>query len=335
MGKHEEGDYTFPCVVVRSYEGNLLSMEDTMRVLESKTVQGAMNVLADFGYGDGKELENPRDFQEVLKKNLDEAYKLVYSIIPDEKEMNLFLYPNDYHNAKVLLKSEFLKTDATPLLLGTGTIPPEEMEEMIRKRSFNGMSVEMRRAVAEAIDLFAKSRDPQEIDIILDKACYKDMLTDAEDSENEFVSEYIRVGIDAINVNTFIRLREIGKPRTFFQKVYLGGGNIDDKFFDNSYEEAYSQLAEKLAPFGFHDVFAIGAEQAHRDGKYVLLEKLLDDMKMNFVRGARLIPFGIEPLVGYLTAKDTENKNLRMILTGMIAGTDCNVTEERLRETYV
>ena len=335
MGKHEEGDYTFPCVVVRSYEGNLLSMEDTIRVLDSKTVQGAMSVLTDFGYGDGKELKNPRDFQKILRDNLDEAYKLVYSIIPDEKEMNLFLYPNDYHNAKVLLKSEFLKTDASSLLMETGTIPSAEMEEMIRKRSFTGMTVEMRKAVAEAIDLFSKSRDPQEIDIILDRACYKDMLTDAEDSENDFVSEYIRVCIDAINVNSFIRLREIGKPRNFFQKVFLGGGNIDDKFYDNSYEEAYAQLADKLAPFGFRDVFAIGAEQAHKEGKYVLLEKLLDDMKMNYVRSARLIPFGIEPLVGYLAAKDTENKNLRMILTGIIAGTERSVTEERLRETYV
>ena len=335
MGKHEEGDYTFPCVVVRSYEGNLLSMEDTIRVLDAKTVQGAMNTLADFGYGDGKELKSQRDFQKILRDNLDEAYELVFSTIPDEKEMNLFLYPNDYHNAKVLLKAEFLKTDASDLLLNTGTIPAEEMEEMIRKRSYNGMSVEMRKAVAAAIESFSKSRDPQEIDIILDRACYKDMLTDAEDSENEFVSEYIRVCVDAINVNSFIRLREIGKPRNFFQKVYLGGGNIDDKFYDSSYEEAYAQLADKLAPFGFKDVFAVGAEQAHREGKYVLLEKLLDDMKMNFVRDARLIPFGIEPLVGYLAAKETENKNLRMILTGIIAGTERSVTEERLRETYV
>ena len=44
---------------------------------------------------------------------------------------------------------------------------------------------------------------------------------------------------------------------------------------------------------------------------------------------------GIEPVVGYLQAKETEVMNLRMILTGKISGMDDALIRERLRDTYV
>ena len=304
-------DYIFPCVVVRSKEVELLTREEMLKLLEFDSVQDIMNILAEHGYGDGKELENPRDFEKILSKNMEETYATVYSTIPDEKEMNFFKYPNDYHNLKVLLKAEFLKTDASHLLIDSGTIPAEQMEEMLRRRDFTQMTVEMRAAVDEAIELFAKSRDPQEIDIRLDKACYKDMLTDAEESGNEFLKEYVMQLIDLLNIDSFVRLKEIGKPRTFYKRVFLDGGNLDE----NAIEQKAALIVNEVGIAG--------------------VEKYLDNRKMEFVKDALYVPFGIEPIVGYLQAKETEVMNLRMILTGKISGMDDALIRERLRDTYV
>lgn len=304
-------DYIFPCVVIRSKEVELLNREETLRLMDLPTVQDIMNVLAEHGYGDGKELENPRDFEGILSKNMEETYETIYSSIPDEKVLNFLKYPNDYHNLKVLLKAEFLKTDASHLLIDSGTIPADQMEEMLRKREFSQMTVEMRTAVDDAIELFAKSRDPQEIDLRLDKACYKDMLTDAEESGNDFLKEYIMRRIDSLNVDSFVRLKEIGKPRTFYKRVFLEGGNLDE----NAIEQRASVIVNEVGVSG--------------------VEKYLDNEKMDFVRDALYVPFGIEPIVGYLEAKEAEVMNLRMILTGKISGMDDALIKERLRETYV
>ncbi len=304
-------DYIFPCVVVRSKEVDLLNREETLKLLELESVQDIMNVLAEHGYGDGKELENPRDFEKIISKNMEEMYSDIYSTIPDEKELNFFKYPNDYHNLKVLLKAEFLKTDASHLLIDSGTIPADQMEEMLRRREFTQMTVEMRTAVDEAIELFAKSRDPQEIDLRMDKACYKDMLTDAEESGNEFLKEYVMQLIDLLNIDSFVRLKEIGKPRTFYKRVFLEGGNLDE----NAIEQRSSLIVNEVGISG--------------------VEKYLDNQKMEFVKDALYVPFGIEPIVGYLQAKETEVMNLRMILTGKISGMDDALIKERLRDTYV
>ena len=304
-------DYIFPCVVVRSKEVDLLNKDEMLKLLELGSVQEIMNVLAEHGYGDGRELENPRDFEKVLSGNMEETYAAIYSSIPDEKQLNFLKYPNDYHNLKVLLKAEFLKTDASDLLIDSGTIPKTQMAEMLRRREFTQMTVEMRTAVDEAIELFAKSRDPQEIDIRLDKACYKDMLTGAEESGNDFLKEYVMKLIDSLNLDSFLRVKEIGKPKTFFKRVFLEGGNLD--------ENAIGQTASAIInEVGFSGV-----------------EKYLDDQRMDFIRDALYIPFGIEPIVGYLEAKEAEVTNLRMILTGKVSGMDDQLIKERLRETYV
>ena len=304
-------DYICPCVVVRSKEVELLNREEILKLLELDSVQDIMNVLAEHGYGDGKELENPREFEGILSKNLEETYETVYSTIPDEKELNFFKYPNDYHNLKVLLKAEFLETDARDLMIDSGTIPADQMEEMLRRRDFTQMTVEMRTAVDEAIELFAKSRDPQEIDIRLDKACYKDMLTDAEESGNQFLKEYVMQRIDLLNIDAFVRLKEVGKPRTFFKRVFLEGGNLDE----NAIEQRAALIVNEVGVSG--------------------VEKYLDNQKMEYVKDALYVPFGIEPIVGYLQAKESEVMNLRMILTGKISGMDDALIRERLRDTYV
>ncbi len=304
-------DYIFPCVVVRSKEVELLDREEMLKLMDLDSVQDIMNVLAEHGYGDGKELENPRDFEKILSKNMEETYETVYSTIPDEKELNFFKYPNDYHNLKVLLKAEFLKTDASNLLIDSGTIPAEQMEEMLRRRDFTQMTVEMRNSVDETIELFAKSRDPQEIDLRLDQACYKDMLTDAEESGNEFLKEYVMQLIDLLNIDSFVRLKEIGKPRTFYKRVFLEGGNLDE----NAIEQRSAAIVNEVGVSG--------------------VEKYLDNQKMDFVKDALYVPFGIEPIVGFLQAKETEVMNLRMILTGKISGMDDALIKERLRDTYV
>ena len=335
MTRRKEDAYAFPCAVIRSNEKTLLSASDLARVLDARNVAGAMNILGEFGYGDGKELANPRDFEKVLREELARVYELVFSIIPERSELELFLYPNDYHNAKVLLKAEFLGIDPAPYMVSTGSMEAEKLAQMVKERNFIFMSLEMKHAIEEAIDMFSKGRDPQEIDIILDRACYRDMLEAAKTNGNDFIIGYVKLLIDILNVNTFIRLREIGKPWSFLQKVFLEGGDMDERIFTGSYEESYQQLADKLAPYGFREVFAAGAQTVRDSRKYTLLEKLCDDMKIKYVKDAHYISFGIEPVMGFLIGKESEIKNLRVILTGKLAGTDPEVTKERLRETYV
>ncbi len=336
MKKVEETAYAYPCSIIKAHESKLLTKADLQKLLDAKTVNQAMSILADFGYGDGKELANPRDFEKCISNALGEAYLLIHSIVPAEVRdlLDIFLYPNDYFNLKVILKAEALNIDPSDLLTSGGSIENDKLLEIMRERNYVLMSSTMRDAVINVRELFAKSNDPQLIDILLDKACSEDMLEKAMEYGNEFVINCVKLSLDIINVSTFIRLREMNKPSSFYQKVFLPGGSVSEKILVDAWEDTYSQVADKLEPFGFKNLVTEGAVQS-LNGKYVRLEKAGDNMLLKYIKDAKYVSFGIEPLVGYVQAKNIEATNIRLILTGKIANIPNEITEERLRDTYV
>ena len=152
---------------------------------------------------------------------------------------------------------------------------------------------------------------------------------------NDFVVGYVKLLIDILNINTFVRLRKIRKPETFLQKVFLEGGQIDLKTLLDSYNDTYQVLGEKLDIYGFREIMEVGAAKVEETGKYSLLERLCDDIKVRYIQGAKFVTTGIEPIAAFYIAKENEIKNLRMVLTGKLAGIAEETIKERLRETYV
>lgn len=335
MTRRKDDVYQFPCAVIRGNERTLLGKNDLIRVVEARQFSQAMAVLGEFGYGDGSALENPRDFEKVLREEQKRVSQLVFSILPEEGELSFLQAPADYHNVKVLLKAESLGISAAHMLTAGGSVEPERMAALIRERNFIFLSQTMKDGVQEALDLFARGRDPQEIDIVLDKACYKEMWEGAQATGNEFLMGYVQLLIDILNLNALLRLRRMGKGWDFFRKVFLEGGTISEKLLTANYEESCQQLAERLAPYGFRDVLSRGGGLLEETGKYTLLEKLCDDLRMQYLRDAKYITAGPEPVAAFYLAKESEIKNLRMVFTGRLSGTSEEIMKERLRETYV
>ncbi len=335
MSKNREDSYIFCSTLIRASERTLIPWSELTRAAEAPDFDRAMSVLTENGYGSGKAPEKPRDFVKMLAEEEQKAYDFVFSSLPDPSELELFKYPKDYHNAKAVLKAEFLGIDPEKYMTWGGNFEPKTMMSMIRERNFVFMHTEMKEAVERAAELFGKGGDPQEIDIILDKACYEQMLKSATVTQNSFLINYVKLLIDILNVITFIRLRQIGKPWTFFSKVFLEGGHISEKLFTSGYEENYHKLAEKFKPYGFGEIIEKGGNNVKETGMYSLLEKLCDNKRIEYIKDAKYVSFGFEPAAAYLIAKESETKNLRMIFTGKIAGTPKEVILERLRESYV
>lgn len=335
MAKHKRNDYQYPCAVIRGNELTLLGMADLHKVVEAGTVQAAMHLLHDFGYGDGKELLHPRAFEEALKAEQARVADLVLSITPEKAELEFLQYPADYHNAKVILKAEALDIDPASYFVSGGRVDGETLAMMVKERNFMFTPEKLRDAILETFEAYAKSKDPQEIDVLLDKACYKEMLDDAKAAGNDFVTGYVKLLIDILNVQTFVRVKQIGKAVSFLEKVFLEGGNVELSTLTELYGEGYPQIGEKLDLYGFGEVMTRGAAEAADGGSYALMEKLCDDLRVRYVQGAKYITAGIEPIAAFYVAKELELKNLRMVLTGKLVGIAEETLKERLRETYV
>ena len=61
---------------------------------------------------------------------------------------------------------------------------------------------------------------------------------------------------------------------------------------------------------------------------------MCDDAVMGYLSDGRRVPFGVEPIVGYLFARASEATIIRIIMTGRMAGLDRSIIRQRLRRTY-
>ena len=335
LAKIKDTDYLFSTARVRSVEKNMLTLERAEKMIDAKTTEDALRVLDDCYYGNVNELTDVNDYEKLLTEEHKKTYDFITSIAPELNYFKMFLYPYDYHNLKVIMKSEYLGIDASDILINTGSIDVKTLKYSVKERDFSALTESMQNALKEIIEDFPKTNDPQIIDIILDKYCYGEMLKSAEQTNNQFIIEYVRMQIDAINIKSYVRLKKMNKSWDFFTKIFLGGGKIYEQVFIKNYDDPFEKFAEHLSAFGFKEVFIEGTEALEETKKFTTLEKLLDNKLIEHIKYAKYVPFGIEPLVGYLIAKDNEIKIARIILAGKIAGISPELIRERLRETYV
>lgn len=335
MAKIKSTDYLFSTARVRSIEKYMLSRERAEKMIDAKNNEDALRILYDCNYGLGKDLVAPKDFEILLAEEHKKTYDFIISVAPEINDFKIFLYTYDYHNLKVMMKSEFLGIDAAASLVDTGSIDLNTLKYAVKERDFRELTENMADALKEVIEQFPKNNDPQVIDIIFDKYCYDEILKSAKTVENKFIEDYVVFQIDLINLKTFMRLKKMNKSWDFFSKVFIDGGKIPEQVFVKNYDENFENLAAQLFVYGYKDLFLEGVEAYNRTGKFTLLEKLFDNKLIEHVRSAKYISYGIEPLAAYLIAKEHEIKIARIIMAGRLAGIPSELIRERMRETYV
>ena len=332
--RHKAEDYSFICAYMASRDKYLLTSDKIDKMLDSKTADDAARILLEMNYLDESENVSASDFETILSRELKKTYSLILPFVPEQGYFELFLYPNDYHNMKTLLKAEFLGIKADEFLIDAGTIPSDTLEDMLRGRAFEKMRPEMAKGIQEALEEYNVSHDPQTIDFILDKACYKDMNDLVSGLDSDFIKRYLALKIDIINLVTFIRIREMGKPVSLFLKVFIENGNIPADVFEGGFEEETEQFAERLESYGLQAVLSESAQMIRESGRVTMLEKLCDNYLMSYIAEAKYICYGLEPLIANVAAKENEIKTVRIILAGKLAGISTEQIRERVRETY-
>lgn len=325
MSKHKI--YPFAVAVVRSKENNLVTKDKLMQMAEAPTAEDALRILSESGYGTLAPGEI-HDFEKLLSAQLSDAYKSLAGLIPDDKLVDIFLYKNDYHNIKVLIKQTISGIDGSAYLIDGGTVSLDTLKAAFEERKFTDLPDLDIAAVNEAMEEYAKTKDGRYIDLILDRACFKTMAEAAQKSKNDYVIGYVERLADVTNIKTFIRIKRRGKNFKIFEDAYVSGGSLDLETFAEAYESDNPEAV--LTGRGYDQVCKDFMTES-----FTKFEKNCDDFIMSYVKDARYKSLTPEPIVGYIIGKETEIKCVRIIMTCKLNNIDTETIKERVRESYV
>ncbi len=332
MPKLKDTDYLAISARIRAMENRLLTRERMERMLEAHSNDEAVKVLSECGYAELGSFQ-PAAIEEKLAEARSETYRDLRSAVPDPGLIDVFCIKYDYHNAKVLIKSEAVGDDPARLLVEGGRYAPPALREAYHKADLRDYAPAFRKAVAQARETLAVTGDPQAADLILDRACFAEMSEAAAASESPFLIGYVRLSIDAANLRSAVRAARMGRGADFLSQVLLPGGSVSESTIEAA---GASELAAVFGRGPLAEAAALGATlTAAGSGHLTAFERMCDDAVTAYLAASRRIPFGEHVVIGYLYAKEAEFTAIRIIMAGRLAGLETDTIRERLRESYV
>lgn len=321
-----ETEYTYICAKIRAMEARLPSMSKLERLIDASVAEESL-LLKEFGLDTSQGLENA-----VSKKLCDEINE-IKKTLPDESLVKLFLYQYDCNNVKTLIKCRGRGISADGMLFSCGSVSEEDARRTAGAGDFSLYPENMARAADQAAAAFASTGNPQTVDVLLDRACYLDMLEGAAVCEE--VREWIKMKIDITNAMITLRLIRMGgvAASDMLNDMLLDGGDVDKELFIRSRELGESELIARLGKVGF----SAATDALSRKGAFSLgdAEKAFDDLYMSVVRKTKFVQLGARIVAAYIIALEYSIKNIRIILAGKEASLDGDAIRGMLREGYV
>lgn len=318
----KESKYGYAVARTRSWENTLLDQSRLERLLAASSLEEAIAQLADTIYGDALgELSSPQDYEVALEKVLGRIYEEMAEMGHGE-ELQTLKWRYDFVNLKLILRSQ-VGGGRLRELSQLGSLDP-----MLLKAGAWELLPPLWR---EAVELAAQEENPQQLDFILDRAFYQQVLVA---SHNTYLKGWWRLRIDLTNIRTFLRLSALEPAgEDLWMQAQIPGGELDPIWEEIAPPDLES-LQSRLNREKFGDIYSQGLRDFRATGSLGSWERLADNFQVEYIKAAKYIPFGPEPLVAYILGREHESKLLRIILAGKANNLSPEEIRERLREVY-
>lgn len=332
MATIKDTDYLSLSTRIRAMETALLSKKRMEQLLEARSDEEMAKVLSECGY-DVQGPLTPDKVDQVLSARWAALVRDLEKAAPDKRLLEVFRVKYDYHNLKTLLKASALRINSDRLLMDAGRLTPAQMKEGVNTTDFK-LPPALAKAAREGWEVLSATGDPQRLDFALDRAYFAEMTDLAAATGSDYLKGYVSLLIDAANLRCLVRALRMKKGADFLKGILFPGGAVEPKRLLAVAAADGAGLTDPYASGPLAQAADLGAA-ALGGGSLTAFERACDDAVIHYLSKARYVPFGEAPVVGYLAAVESELTNLRILLSGRMAGLDAETIRERLRESYV
>lgn len=316
--------------MLKARETNILTRERMDRMLSAPTYAEAAKLLTDCGYEDMSKAD-AKGIDVSLSRHRQEVFDEVRRFIPQSELVDIFRLKYDYHNAKVLIKSEGAGVSGEHLLSASGRADVKAVADAYHEDDYRFVPTALGKAMQEAKSVLNRTGNPQTADFALDRAYFAEMTEMAKKLDSRFLKEYVAIQIDVANLRSAVRTMRMGRDQDFLMTALIPGGSVDPARVAQTVATGGEGLIAIFNSSYLKPCAVLGAE-AVKGGSMTGFELACDNAVTAFLGTAKLKCFGVEPVVEYLALVEGEITAIRMILTGRLAGIEPDVIRERLRD---
>ncbi|HEC78157.1 MAG TPA: hypothetical protein ENI34_03320 [candidate division WOR-3 bacterium] len=299
----EDKRYAFVNGIIRAKEARLLTKAHFDRLLAAP-LTNFNTIISDSPYAG---YEDTPDGLEVEENGLRKFFEKYCQTPEVRKFVEL---PEQIHNLKVKLKQG-----------GEELLYPDV-----------GTEVETLPEVVEEIERFTIEKDPFKLSTNLDKIVCKYIYEAAEFSP--FFKNYFELYFDLENIRSFLRARQFENAREIFNQVFIPYGSFDKKIFIDNMNLEIDHLGKIFFTTPYASIIEKGSLYLEENHSFLRLERMCEEMRLNFLTQARRMTFGVEPLFGYYHFKNSEIKKLRQVYWGKLNEVPLDQLKESIPDVW-
>lgn len=329
-------DFIQASATTRVYEKNILSKAQLDRLVDSESLHQAIQSLTDTVYNESiQKMGRDEEYEVMLSNELKRVYKEMSRLSPDPLLIDYLKQQYIFHDLKVIAKEVIQDKDYSNIYIDFGDLNLIDLKKSLKEEENFTVNDDYYEILKNSLDEYKDTKDPQIIDISIDKAYYKKLLQIANESKLDFLIDFTKERIDLINIKTLFRANRQKVDKNVLDSALIEGGNIEISTFDGLLGEDLANYKEIFSNYSVGDYVKRAFEKNDTDRIMLDLEKAIDDHQMDLIKKAKTITYGPEVIYGYIVAKETEIKNLRIILISKLNSLSRDFIQERLRESYV
>lgn len=299
--------YPFAVGRIKGLENKLIDQNVWQRLSEAEDEPAMIKILKENSYGslgNGSHTVNEMVASELNEVNLD-----IKSISPNPTLTNLFYYPEDAYNIKILLKGILIRKDAKSLLHPSGVIDVTNLIDAISDENYNDLPPIIGKSIKDSLDL----DDPFEISQKIDNAVLITIRDTLITHHNILLKHYFDIIFDKINILAILRGNALKwNPERIIQLLF-DGGTLDPKDMCKAIGQTDKQLYSYLATGPNRATYRKILEGYSKQHIISEVESQLDDFAFSTIHEEKNDSFGIGPIINYLLEKRREGASLRVM----------------------
>ncbi len=318
--------YGFAVGKVRVLETRIFGGGTYERLVDAPSFAEQKRILSDTVYGRYLEnAENADDVEAGLETALDDFYRFLAEANLPEPVVRFFRVRYDYANLRAVLKARALGAPLEGMIVGLGIVPVAAFEGPVER-----LPEYLSKVALSLVDEDGRIAGVEAIDAAVEQAAFADLVETARSSKSRALRDLARLMVDVANARAAIRARRKSRPASDLADGLLKGGTLRIRDVEKIYALPFAEFVDALAAMP-----TLRGVDADALADPSALDVVLDNMISQFLRQARAVQFGPEPVIAYVMAREAEVTAVRTLLIGRLAGLDRDALRSRLRELYV
>lgn len=327
--------YLYVIARIRAKEARLLKPETLEQMVNTSSVAEIASILENSEYAlamQGLVMESAESIEELLIRQIADIYSEIVSMLP-RKMQQVFSYLKqqwDVHNLKSILRS--LRSGEPPEYAISRLVPFGELDTILLRKMVEAGDIDDALPLLEAtpygqlialLPVYHQEKSLLPLESMLDKIMLESMW-DRISADRELLNlrPSFAIRIDALNYKILLRAKRDQLLLVDVQKYLVQGGDLLPallRIFDEV-DDLHALIAE-IASGPFYPALMEVLPESERTGSLFPLEKRLDEVVLALGKQIAIKqPYGIAPILGYLSKKDTEIRNIRTITRAKEAG---------------